>query len=134
MSATIQLSIGQIAQAANVNIETIRYYQRRGLLAEPCKPLGGHRRYSDQDVNKLRFIKRAQLLGFTLDEIGNLLGLDGANSCRDTYDLARHKLELVEAKITDLIAMQDALQDLARQCGNGNHGGGCPIINALLEK
>ena len=134
ISKSFQLSIGQVARAANVNVETIRYYQRRGLLAEPCKPIGGHRRYSDQDVNKLRFIKRAQLLGFTLDEIDNLLGLDGANSCRDTHDLAIHKLDLIEAKITDLIAMQDALQDLVRQCGNGNHGGGCPIINALLEK
>lgn len=128
-----QLSIGQVAQAANVNVETVRYYQRRGLLAEPLKPLGSHRRYSIADVNKLRFIKRAQLLGFSLEEIENLLGLDGVNSCNDTHDLAMHKLELIEAKMADLAAMRDVLRGLVRQCESGLHQEGCPIIHSLLD-
>lgn len=133
MNENIQFSIGQVAKAANVNVETIRYYQRRGLLTEPLKPLGGHRRYSGQDVNKLRFIKRAQVLGFTLEEIENLLRLDGANSCSDTHDLAMHKLELIEAKMADLTAMRDVLTGLVRQCETGNSHEGCPIIQALVD-
>lgn len=133
MSENIQLSIGQVAKAANVNVETIRYYQRRGLLTEPAKPLGGHRRYSDHEVNKVRFIKRAQVLGFTLEEIENLLRLDGANSCSDTHDLAMHKLELIEEKMADLAAMRDVLTGLVRQCEIGNPQGGCPIIHALID-
>ena len=133
MSKDIQLSIGQVAKAANVNVETIRYYQRRGLLTEPAKPLGGHRRYSDQDLNRLRFIKRAQVLGFTLEEIENLLRLDGTNSCSDTHDLAMHKLELIQAKMADLAAMRDVLTGLVRQCEIGNLQEGCPIIRALVD-
>ena len=133
MSKDIQLSIGQVAKAANVNVETIRYYQRRGLLTEPAKPLGGHRRYSDQEVNKLRFIKRAQVLGFTLEEIENLLRLDGANSCSDTHELAMHKLKLIETKMADLAAMRDVLTGLVTQCEIGNHQGECPSIHALID-
>ncbi len=133
MSETIQLSIGQVAKAANVNVETIRYYQRRGLLTEPTKPLGGHRRYSNQVVNKLRFIKRAQALGFTLEEIKNLLRLDGVNSCSATHDLAMHKLELIKAKMVDLAAMRDVLTNLVRQCKIGNPQAGCPIIQVLVD-
>ncbi len=133
MSEHVQLSIGQVAKAANVNVETIRYYQRRGLLAEPAKPLGGHRRYSDQEVSKLRFIKRAQVLGFTLKEIENLLKLDGGNCCSETHDLAVHKLELIEAKMADLAAMRAVLTGLVRQCDIGDKQGECPIIHALLQ-
>ena len=132
MNESVLLSIGQVAKDAEVNVETIRYYQRRGLLTEPPKPLGGHRRYSRQDVNRLRFIKRAQVLGFTLQEIENLLRLDGANCCADTHNLAAHKLELIEAKMADLAAMRAALAGLVQQCEIGDKHGECPIINALL--
>lgn len=133
MTENVLLSIGQVADAAKVNIETIRYYQRRGLLTEPAKPLGGHRRYTSQAVSRLRFIKRAQMLGFNLDEIENLLGLDGINSCSDTRDMAIRKLALVNAKIADLTAMRDALTALVSQCRIGDHSGTCPIIDALAD-
>jgi MerR family mercuric resistance operon transcriptional regulator len=133
MNENVLLSIGQVAKDAEVSVETIRYYQRRGLLAEPPKPLGGHRRYPSQEVKRLRFIKRAQVLGFTLDEIENLLRLDGANTCADTHSLAAHKLELIKAKMDDLAAMQVVLAGLVHQCEIGDKQAGCPIINALLR-
>ena len=133
MIKEVLLSIGQVAVAANVNVETIRYYQRRGLLTEPHKPLGGHRRYSSQEVSRLRFIKRAQVLGFTLEEIENLLRLDGANSCSDTRDVAMRKLALIDAKMADLTAMREALTGLVRQCSIGDRQGICPIIDALAS-
>jgi MerR family mercuric resistance operon transcriptional regulator len=85
------------------------------------------------EVKRLRFIKRAHVLGFTLDEIENLLRLDGANTCADTRNLAAHKLELIAAKMADLAAMQAALASLVQQCGIGDKRGECPIINALLR-
>jgi MerR family mercuric resistance operon transcriptional regulator len=133
MNENVFLSIGQVAKDAEVNVETVRYYQRRGLLAEPPKPVGGHRRYSSQVVKRLRFIKRAQVLGFTLEEIENLLRLDGANTCADTRSLAAHKLDVIEAKIADLAAMQSVLAGLVQQCEIGEKRGECPIINALLR-
>ena len=133
MTENVLLSIGQVADAANVNVETIRYYQRRGLLVEPAKPLGGHRRYTSQVVSRLRFIKRAQMLGFTLDEVENLLCLDGANACSETRDVAMRKLALVNTKIADLTAMRDALTALAHQCKIGDHSSSCPIIEALAD-
>jgi MerR family mercuric resistance operon transcriptional regulator len=127
------MSIGRLAQAAGVNIETIRYYQRRGLLDEPPKPLGGYRCYLPEQVKRLRFIKRAQALGFTLDEVGALLRLDAACTCSETRALAVHKLALIEQKIADLAAMQQVLDGLVRQCDVGR-GTACPIIDALNEE
>lgn len=127
------LTIGQVAQAASVSVETIRYYQRRGLLAEPHKPVGGHRRYAGDYVNRLQFIKRAQLLGFSLEEIESLLRLDGANCCTDTRLLATHKLALIDAKIADLNNMRIALAELAQQCEAGGDQGSCPIIRSLAQ-
>lgn len=133
MGKIATLTIGQLAQAACVNIETIRYYQRRGLLEEPDKPLGSHRRYPDHMVKQVRFIKRAQALGFTLEEVGTLLGLEGADCCADTRDLATHKLMLIETKLADLTAMRDVLAGLVTQCDAGNRRGECPIIHALVQ-
>lgn len=127
------LSIGQVAKAANVNVETVRYYQRRGLLREPERPVSGQRKYSVDDVHRLSFIKRAQALGFTLEEIGNLLQLEGADCCGDTHDLAVRKLTLIDAKIADLTSMRKALADLVLQCELGNQQGSCPIIQSLLQ-
>jgi MerR family mercuric resistance operon transcriptional regulator len=127
------LTIGQVAKAANVNVETVRYYQRRGLLREPEKPMSGQRKYSVDDVHRLSFVKRAQALGFTLEEIGNLLRLEGADCCSDTHNLAVHKLTLIDAKIADLTSMRKALADLVLQCEQGNQQGNCPIIQSLLQ-
>lgn len=127
------LTIGQLAKAGGVNVETVRYYQRRGLLREPGKPTTGQRRYSGNDVSRLRFIKRAQVLGFSLDEVGTLLSLEGADCCHETHDLATRKLVLIDAKIGDLANMRKALVRLVEQCEMGNQEGDCPIIQTLLE-
>ena len=128
---TTELTIGRLADEAGVNVETIRYYQRRGLMAEPDRPMSGHRRYDEDAIKRVRFIKRAQVLGFTLDEVGSLLELDEACACAETRDLATHKLQVINEKLTDLKAMRKALQALLRQCDAGATGGNCPIIHAL---
>ncbi len=125
------LSIGSLANAADVNVETIRYYQRRGLLDEPSKPLGGHRRYPPSAATRVRFIKRAQQLGFTLEEIKDLLLLEDGQSCRETRLLAEHKLDLIEARIADLSRMRRLLKGLIAQCVEGKRPRSCPIIATL---
>ena len=125
------LSIGKLAEAAGVHIETIRYYQRRRLLAEPPKPLGGQRRYPEDVVKRVRFIKRAQALGFTLEEVGTLLTLDGALACVLTRALAVRKRALVKGKIADLTALHAALGKLIRQCDTRSGKTRCPIIETL---
>jgi len=126
-----ELTIGKLADAAGVNIETIRYYQRRGLLDEPSKPLGGHRRYAPDQAKRVRFIKRAQALGFTLDEGGARLTLDASCACDESRALAVRKLGLIEQKMADLAAMRQALGGLVQQCDAGGGGANCPIIDVL---
>ncbi|ODT86202.1 MAG: Hg(II)-responsive transcriptional regulator [Nitrosomonadales bacterium SCN 54-20] len=126
-----KLTIGKLAKVAGVNIETIRYYQRRGLLDEPTKPVGGHRRYSAHEAKRVRFIKRAQALGFTLAEVGGLLTLDDACACKETRALAARKLALIEQKMADLAAMRQVLDGLVQECDAGNGGTACPIIDVL---
>ena len=127
-----ELTIGRLADEAGVSVETIRYYQRRGLMQEPDKPTHGHRRYACDAVKRVRFIKRAQVLGFTLEEVGTLLELDEAHACAETRELASHKLEVIEIKLADLMAMRKALAALLRQCNAGAMKGNCPIIHALV--
>lgn len=126
------MTIGKLAEAAGVNVETIRYYQRRGLLEEPVKPLHGQRRYSLEQAKRVRFIKRAQALGFTLAELGQLLLLNEARSCKSTRALAVHKLELIDEKMADLESVRQALGKLVQQCDAGD-GAKCPIIDALVD-
>lgn len=125
------LTIGRIAESAGVNVETIRYYQRRGLLEEPYKPLGGHRRYAPAAAARVRFIKRAQQLGFTLDEVSALLQLEDGRSCRETRLLAEHKLQVVEERIRDLSRIRRLLKGLIAECGAGGRPRSCPIIATL---
>ena len=126
-----ELTIGSLVDEAGVNVETIRYYQRRGLMPEPDKPAQGYRRYDATTVKRVRFIKRAQALGFTLEEIGGLLKLDEAHACAETRELASHKLQTIETKLADLVAMRKALTALLCQCDAGAMKGNCPIIHAL---
>jgi len=126
-----ELTIGKLATAAGVNVETIRYYQRRGLLTEPVRPAGGQRRYSPNDARRVRFIKRAQVLGFTLEEVGSLLTLEEASACAETQELAAHKLRVIDQKLADLEAMRSALAGLLRKCQRGSSTGGCPLIQVL---
>ncbi|WP_281806778.1 MerR family transcriptional regulator [Methylocystis echinoides] len=127
------MTIGRLAETAGVGVETIRYYQRRGLLDEPRKPFRGHRHYPADMAKRIRFIKRAQALGFTLEEIASLLRLEGADCCSDTRELAAHKVALIEGKSLDLAAMRDALAALVGQCETGQTEGFCPIISVLAR-
>jgi MerR family mercuric resistance operon transcriptional regulator len=126
-----ELTIGRLAKAAGVNVETIRYYQRRGLVDEPTKPLGGHRRYPPSAASRVRFIKRAQQLGFTLDEVTGLLRLEDGQSCRETRLLAERKLTLIEMRLADLTRMRRTLKGLIAECAGGQRPRSCPIIATL---
>ena len=124
-------TIGQIAAAASLHIETIRYYQRLGIIAEPLRPPGGIRRYDDAVIARLRFIKRAQELGFSLDEVRNLLTLEDGKSCRETRLMAEKKLVVIEKRIADLARMRKTLNALIAACVSGNRPRSCPIIASL---
>ena len=128
-----KLTIGRVAKLAGVNVETVRYYQRRGLLAEPNKPHIGYRLYQADIVKHIRFIKRAQALGFTLEEITELLRLEEARACAETRDLAAHKMRLIDQKLMGLTAMRKALADLVQQCDRKQPAKGCPIIEVLEQ-
>ena len=125
------LTISKLAQAANVNPETIRFYQRRGLLEEPDKPLGGIRRYGQADVARVMFIKAAQRIGFTLDEIEQLLDLDDGMHCSEARSIAEHKLEIVREKLGDLQRIEAALEKLVGRCAASRGKVNCPLIDAL---
>jgi len=127
------LTIGTLAKQGGVNVETIRYYQRRGLLQEPTKPRNGFRHYTSDMVKRVRFIKRAQALGFTLEEITGLLELDERKACSETRGIAAHKLELIEEKIADLSKMKKALFRLVRACDASSADAPCPIIHLLAD-
>jgi MerR family mercuric resistance operon transcriptional regulator len=126
------MTIGVLARSAGVNIETVRYYQRRGLIATPRKPLGGVRRYPADALARLRFIKRAQQLGFTLREIADLLKL-GEGSCNQTRTLAERKRADIDTRIQDLRAMRATLEKLIRSCRAGVRPT-CPIIESLSSE
>ena len=127
------LTIGRLASLAGVNVETIRYYQRCGLLNEPQKPLGGYRHYPADMAKRVRFIKRAQSLGFTLKEISGLLRPADIDCCADARALAANKVALIERKLVDLAAMRDALTELVHQCDTPRVVPSCPIIHALAQ-
>lgn len=126
-----QLTIGQIATQAGVHKETIRYYQSLGLVPEPKRPMGSVRRYGVETVARLRFIKRAQELGFTLQEVGKLLLLDDGQSCSATRVLAEQKLSVIKERITDLNRMRRLLEGLIDECDRGGRPRACPIIRTL---
>lgn len=125
------LTIGVFAQVASVNVETIRFYQRKGLLLAPDKPYGSIRRYGVADVNRVRFVKSAQRLGFSLDEIAELLRLQDGTHCDEASRLAEHKLKDVRAKLSDLARMETALSQLVCACHASQADVSCPLIAAL---
>jgi MerR family mercuric resistance operon transcriptional regulator len=120
------LTIGQLAAGGNVGVETIRFYQRKGLLERPTRETG-IRRYGSEDLRRLRFIKQAQAAGFTLEEIGELLELDTGRDRSRARELARSRIEALDAKIADLGRARAALERLATECGQGRKGP-CPIL------
>jgi MerR family transcriptional regulator, mercuric resistance operon regulatory protein len=127
-----EMTISRFAAAGGVGVETVRYYQRRGLLDEPARPFlyRGVRRYGEDDVKRLRFIRSAQAAGFTLDQIGELLALDAGEDRARARDLARHQIAALDARIAELQAARGALARLADECGRGD-AGPCPIITAF---
>ncbi len=129
------MTIGRLAEAAGVGVETIRFYERKGLLDEPARPDSGYRQYPEASVRRIRFIRRAKDLGFTLKEIGELLALkvQADTSCEDVRTLAQAKIVNIECKLTELHRMKVALQRLSEACGDTGPTEGCPILDALDE-
>jgi MerR family mercuric resistance operon transcriptional regulator len=127
------LTISRVAELAGVGVETIRYYQRIGLIIEPAKPANGYRVYDQGIIARLKFIQRAKELGFSLAEIQELLSLD-ASACGQTQALAQRKLALIQTKISDLQAMAGVLDDLLKACRDNQEHAGCPIIETLSQK
>ncbi|MDQ7728825.1 Hg(II)-responsive transcriptional regulator [Halomonas sp. SpR8] len=127
------LTIGGLAKAASVHVETIRYYQRRGLLSEPQRPQGGIRRYGTADIGRLAFVKNAQQLGFSLDEIGDLLRLEDGAHCQEASALAEHKLRDVREKIDKLTKIEKVLGDMIGHCHAQQDSVSCPLIASLHE-
>ncbi|TAN02445.1 MAG: Hg(II)-responsive transcriptional regulator [Rhodanobacteraceae bacterium] len=130
---TENLTIGAFARTAGVNVETIRFYQRRGILRQPAKPYGGIRRYGAADVARLRFVKSAQYLGFNLDEIGDLLRLEDGTHCREASVLAELKLRSVREKLAGLARMETALSGLVKACHARKGNVSCPLIASLFR-
>jgi MerR family mercuric resistance operon transcriptional regulator len=125
-----KLTIGHIARSAGVNIETVRYYQRRGLVALPPKRSRGFRYYTPATASRVRFIKRAQALGMSLKEVQRLMKLDAKGACTENRSLAVAKLALIEKKLVDLAKLRDVLRGLVAACDQP-HGASCPIIEQL---
>ncbi|MBI1424313.1 MAG: Hg(II)-responsive transcriptional regulator [Gammaproteobacteria bacterium] len=127
------LTIGVFAKAAGVNVETIRFYQRKGLLPEPDKPYGSIRRYGETDVTRVRFVKTAQRLGFSLNEIAELLRLEDGTHCEEAGALAEHKLKDIREKLADLTQIEAVLSKLVCACHERKGSISCPLIASLQE-
>lgn len=128
--------IGQVAKRANVNKETVRYYEKRGLIPKPDRRRSGYRIFTQRHIDQIKFIKRAQQLGFTLSEIKELLELrvNEETSCSEIKKEAQEKYQDVTQKINDLRQIQDTLVDLIDSCSEGGPVDDCPILNALEGK
>jgi len=129
----MKLTIGKLAKQANVTIETIRYYQRRGLLTEPEKPVSGYRQYPAEAIARIKFIKRAQQSGFTLKEIAELLSLDGEH-CEDVQKMAEQKREQIDEQLKNLTALRNVLDSLVKGCQQDQSTQHCSLIDALSDQ
>ncbi|WP_227370138.1 Hg(II)-responsive transcriptional regulator [Halomonas sp. M20] len=125
------LTIGTFAKAADVNVETIRFYQHKGLLPTPERPPGGIRRYGNAAVARVKFVKAAQWLGFSLNEIGQLLTLEDGTHCSEAAELATQRLDDVRARLADLNRIEDVLSKLVTECHAHQGKVSCPLIAAL---
>ena len=124
------MTIARLAEAGGVGVETVRYYQRRGLLRTPVRPDGGVRRYEADDARRLRFIRSAQAAGFTLEQIGELLALDAGQDHERARALAEARLVELDARIAELEAARGSLRKLAGACA-ASDAGPCPILEAF---
>jgi MerR family mercuric resistance operon transcriptional regulator len=130
------LTIGQVAQQAGVGVETVRFYERQGLLEEPARRASGYRQYPEDVIARLRFIRRAKELGFSLKEIKELLALrvDPTTTCREVKEQAQAKITDIEGKIRSLLRMKAALVELTRSCRGRGPASECPILEALEKE
>ena len=128
----VELTIARAADAAGVGVETIRYYERRGLIRQP-KSNGGYRRYGREQIDRIRFVKRAQALGFTLEEIESLLKLQDGTDRRSVRQIATKRLQEINGRLTDLQRLQKALSHLIAECEKGNTPH-CPIVGAIVSE
>lgn len=128
---TYAFTIAKLAAAANIGVEAVRYYQRRGLLAEPGRAEGTFREYSPADVQRLLFIKRAQELGFTLDDVAELTSLSAERDQRRVRSITQRRLAQIRQRVTQLEAVASALEGLVDCCERSAPSDGCPIIAAL---
>jgi len=129
----IAMNIGQLARQAGVPIDTVRYYERQRLIPEPARSASGYRQYAQDDVTRLNFIRRAKTLGFTLEEIGELMAIttNYSNDMKEMREKASRKLEVVEERLTELTRMRDALSGLVDACPGHGPLETCPIMAAL---
>ena len=130
-SRSPSLPIGAVAAAAGVNVETVRFYRRKGLLPEPRRPYGQIRRYGESDVARVKFVKSAQRLGFSLEEVAGLLRLEDGTHCDEARVMAEQKLDDVRSKLRDLRSMESALKRLVADCCSSRGTVTCPLISAL---
>lgn len=130
------ISIGQLAKAASVGVETVRFYERKGLLDVPARKDSGYRQYDTDAVERLKFIRRAQQVGFTLREIQDLISLRDDPDARraDVRDRATGKIADIDAKVRDLLAMRESLVNLLEACEGDGPASGCSIIMALGDQ
>ena len=129
------MKIGQLANQAGVAVDTVRYYERRGLLPAPTRLESGYRTYGHDDIRQLRFIRRAKALGFSLEEIRELqrLGSAGDGDRAEVRSLAKRRLDDVDARLRELQAVREVLAGLVRQCSGHGPVAGCPIIESVLD-
>jgi len=129
------LSIGELAKQAKVNIETIRYYERRGLISEPPRNRSGHRQYPLETLKRTRFIKRCQALGFSLNEVLSILELKMTpdSTCSDMQSRVSEKIKTVEEKIAELNQIKEALRRMLKKCSGKGPIGHCPILEELYR-
>lgn len=129
------LMIGQVASQSGVAVETVRFYERQGLLDPPARRASGYRQYNEDVVTRIRFIRRAKELGFSLSEIDELLKLrvDSADACAETKRLVVGRIEQIDEKISDLQRVRNALSDMTAACGEAGSDSECPILEALAR-
>jgi Hg(II)-responsive transcriptional regulator len=129
-----QFAIGQLASAAGVGIDTVRYYERSGLLKPAERSASGYRKYGEGELDRLNFIRRAQHLGFTLGEIGELLAISSRGDVKAMYQASKVHLDDIDKRIAELQRMRDALANLMKDCSRDGSSINCPILRALLHK
>lgn len=123
-------TIGKLAKELDINVETIRFYERKGLIVQPLKPDSGYRMYNAPHVSQLKFILKAKALGFTLDEVASLMTMSG--NCADVESMGLQKLKLIREKIANLQRLEHVIQDMTNSCKANHAPNSCPIINSLI--